>query len=117
MANIREALDNFKNARYGEQIRDSLVEAVEAINDEVEKNTTDYELLQTEMAEKADAIQNVADEAERTASIANETASNAEKTANEAKTTADSKVKVVWVAKGESIPTTAEANSLCFRIL
>lgn len=37
--------------------------------------------------------------------------------ANTAKTTADSKVKVVWVAKGESIPTTAEANSLCFRIL
>ena len=37
--------------------------------------------------------------------------------ANKAKTTADSKVKVVWVAKGESVPTTAEANSLCFRIL
>ena len=37
--------------------------------------------------------------------------------ANKAKATADSKVKVVWVAKGESIPTTAEANSLCFRIL
>ena len=37
--------------------------------------------------------------------------------ANKAKATADSKVKVVWVAKGESVPTTAEANSLCFRIL
>ena len=36
---------------------------------------------------------------------------------SKAKATADSKVKVVWVAKGESIPTTAEANSLCFRIL
>ena len=43
--------------------------------------------------------------------------SNVTTLANTAKTTADSKVKVVWVAKGESIPTTAEANSLCFRIL
>ena len=43
--------------------------------------------------------------------------SNVTTLANEAKTTADSKVKVVWVAKGESVPTTAEANSLCFRIL
>ena len=52
-----------------------------------------------------------------TISQVDEAINNVTTLANEAKTTADSKVNVVWVAKGESIPTTAAANSLCFRIL
>lgn len=45
------------------------------------------------------------------------TATLAQQTAEAAQTTADSKVSVTWVDKGGSVPTTATANSLCFRIL
>lgn len=73
--------------------------------------------LATTADSNATTALNTATEAKTTASTAKSTADTAKSTADEAKTTADSKVKVVWVAKGESVPTTAEANSLCFKIL
>lgn len=67
------------------------------------------------LATTLDAKANAADV--YTKDAVNKAISDVTTIANTAKTTADSKVKVVWVAKGESIPTIAEANSLCFRIL
>lgn len=65
----------------------------------------------------ATTAKSTAEAAKTTATNAKTTADAAKKTAETAKTTADGKVSVVWVAKGETIPTTATANSLCFRIL
>lgn len=65
----------------------------------------------------ATTAKSTAEAAKTTATNAKTTADAAKKTAEAAKTTADGKVSVVWVAKGETIPTTATANSLCFRIL
>ncbi len=65
----------------------------------------------------ATTAKSTAEAAKTTATNAKTTADTAKKTAEAAKTTADGKVSVVWVAKGETIPTTATANSLCFKIL
>lgn len=58
-----------------------------------------------------------ANNANGTAQGAMSTATNAMTAASTAQVTADSKVKVVWVEQGGEAPGTAEANSLCFRIL
>ena len=58
-----------------------------------------------------------ANNANGTAQGAMSAATNAMTAASTAQITADSKVKVVWVEQGGEAPGTAEANSLCFRIL
>lgn len=73
----------------------------------------------------AESAQGTAEDAASTAATAKaaaavEAASSAEAANTAAATaqeTADSKVKVIWVEKGGSVPATAEANSLCFSIL
>lgn len=72
----------------------------------------------------AESAQGTAEGAASTAATAKATAESAASDAEAANTaaataqeTADSKVKVIWVEKGESVPATAEANSLCFSIL
>ena len=65
----------------------------------------------------ANTAKTTADGAASTASTAQSTAEGAATAASTAQATADSKVKVVWVEQGGEAPGTAEANSLCFRIL
>ena len=65
----------------------------------------------------ANQAKTTAEGAASTASTAQSTAEGAATAASTAQATADSKVKVVWVEQGGEAPGTAEANSLCFRIL
>ena len=65
----------------------------------------------------ANTAKTTAEGAASTASTAQSTAEGAATAASTAQATADSKVKVVWVEQGGEAPGTAEANSLCFRIL
>ena len=65
----------------------------------------------------ADGAASAAATAQSTAEGAASAAQTAATAASTAQATADSKVKVVWVEQGGEAPGTAEANSLCFRIL
>ena len=65
----------------------------------------------------ANQAKTTAEGAASTAATAQSTAEGAATAASTAQATADSKVKVVWVEQGGEAPGTAEANSLCFRIL
>ena len=65
----------------------------------------------------ANTAKTTADGAASAAATAQSTAEGAATAASTAQATADSKVKVVWVEQGGEAPGTAEANSLCFRIL
>lgn len=65
----------------------------------------------------ANQAKTTAEGAASTAATAQSTAEGAATAASTAQTTADSKVKVIWVEQGGEAPGTAEANSLCFRIL
>lgn len=78
---------------------------------------TEAKELATTADGNATTALNTATEAKTIASTAKSTADTAKSTADEAKTTAEGKVSVVWVEKGGAIPTTATANSLCFKIL
>lgn len=78
---------------------------------------TEAKELATTADGNATTALNTATEAKTIASTAKSTADTAKSTADEAKATADGKVSVVWVEKGGAIPTTATANSLCFKIL
>lgn len=100
--------------------------ATEAKNtaDTASETATTASTTATEAKELATTADGNATKAKNTASTANVTATNAKntadaakKTAEAAKSTAEGKVSVVWVAKGETVPTTAVANSLCFKIL
>lgn len=78
---------------------------------------TEAKELATAADGNATTASNTATEAKTIALTAKSTADTAKSTADEAKATADGKVSVVWVEKGGAIPTTATANSLCFKIL
>lgn len=65
----------------------------------------------------ANTAKTTADGAASAAATAQSTAEGAATAASTAQATADSKVKVIWVEQGGEAPGTAEANSLCFRIL
>lgn len=84
---------------------------------EAKKLATTADGNATTALNNANDAMRVAREAKNEASDAKNTADEAKTTAEAAKTTAEGKVSVVWVAKGETVPTTATANSLCFKIL
>lgn len=69
MANIDEYLQQIQSARYGEQVRGSIVNAIEAINDVCDENVTQVQTI----ANQATTAKNTAVSAKNTAvSSANE---------------------------------------------
>ena len=84
MANIQPEIDDFRNAIYGEEVRDSMVSLAEKLNEEVEEGTTNIEKYEEDIAQAISAATEGATSANAAASAASGAASNASTAATNA---------------------------------
>lgn len=84
MANIQPEIDDFRNAIYGEEVRESMISLAEKLNDEVEAGTDNIEQYEADITQAisdatdgAAAANSAATAATSAASSANTAASNA----------------------------------------
>lgn len=124
MANIKPYTDQIKNAVYGEEVRDSIVSAIEKVNDDNEsyqdiKNqiTSDKEAIDrqvenfADMVEEATDIKTALDTAIDDANTARTNLTNATNTANTAKTNLQTATSTANTAKTNLEEATEDANT------
>lgn len=80
MANISKEIQNFQEAEYGEEVRESLISLAEKVNQEVENNTGDATLAASQANSAAVRANISADVADTAAINANNAAKNAQDT-------------------------------------
>lgn len=87
MADIGKEIKDFKEAEYGEDVRDSLISLAEKVNRETEQNTLDAGKAADNAKMAAGTANAAADRADKSAEGANAAATNANNAAENAKET------------------------------
>lgn len=77
MADISQEIDDFKNAIYGEEVRDSMVSLAEKLNTEVEENTTNVNQAVKTANSASSAANQAVQNANTTLQAANQAVQNA----------------------------------------
>ena len=77
MADISQEIDDFKNAIYGEEVRDSMVSLAEKLNTEVEENTTNVNQAVSTANSASSAANQAVQDANTTLQAANQAVQNA----------------------------------------
>lgn len=110
MANIKQYLDNIANAEYGEDVRSSIVNALEKVNDD----NNSYADLKKEIIAAKDAVDKDVDAVQQklnAASTALTNLQNASSAANTAKSNLESATKTANTAKTNLTNATDTANT------
>lgn len=104
MADISKEINDFREARYGEEVRGSMISLAEKINGEVEQNTTNVNRAATTANQAATTANQAAEDAQTAINEANQTLEEAQ----EAKTAAAGSAS----GAANSAQTAAESASL-----
>ena len=108
MADISQEIDDFKNAIYGEEVRDSMVSLAEKLNTEVEENTTNVNQAVKTANSASSAANQAVQDANTTLQAANQAVRNA---AGSASAAAGSASAAAGSAEDAEESATAAANS------
>lgn len=124
MANIKPYTDQIKNAVYGEEVRDSIVNAIEKVNDDNESYqnikdqiTSDKEAIDRQVEEFADMVEGATDiktaleTAIQNANTAKTNLTNATTAADTAKSNLQSVTTTANTAKSNLEKATSDANT------